>query len=57
MDFPSKFRKGFLLYITRVSTEGNVTCLATNETNPLEVRLKEFMQDIGVSRFIISFSF
>ncbi|XP_026574063.1 integrin alpha-IIb [Pseudonaja textilis] len=32
--FPSHFWKGFLLYITRVSTEGNIICSSTNETNP-----------------------
>lgn len=39
MYFPSHFWKGFLLYITRVSTEGNIICLSTNETNPLKVGL------------------
>ncbi|XP_039187232.1 integrin alpha-IIb isoform X4 [Crotalus tigris] len=34
--FPSHFWKGFLLYITRVSTEGNIICSSTNETNPLK---------------------
>nr|XP_020653631.1 integrin alpha-IIb [Pogona vitticeps] len=41
VDFPSKFWEGFLLYITRVSTEGNVSCLATNETNPLKLEVQE----------------
>ncbi|KAJ6660498.1 hypothetical protein lerEdw1_017495 [Lerista edwardsae] len=36
VDFPSHFREGFLLYITRVSTEGNITCSPSNETNPLK---------------------
>ncbi|KAJ7313474.1 hypothetical protein JRQ81_004877 [Phrynocephalus forsythii] len=43
VDFPSKFWEGFLLYITRVTTEGNVTCLATNDTNPLQLEVQEPM--------------
>ncbi|XP_061444215.1 integrin alpha-IIb isoform X2 [Rhineura floridana] len=41
VDFPSNFREGFLLYITRVSTEGNITCSPTNETNPLKLEVQE----------------
>ncbi|XP_058039830.1 integrin alpha-IIb isoform X2 [Ahaetulla prasina] len=39
--FPSHFWKGFLLYITRVSTEGNIICSSTNETNPLKLKVQE----------------
>ncbi|ETE73814.1 Integrin alpha-IIb, partial [Ophiophagus hannah] len=39
VHFPSHFWKGFLLYITRVSTEGNIICSSTNETNPPKVGL------------------
>ncbi|XP_066485334.1 integrin alpha-IIb [Tiliqua scincoides] len=41
VDFPSHFREGFLLYLTRVSTEGNITCTPSNETNPLKLELQE----------------
>ncbi|KAG8139851.1 hypothetical protein E2320_002594 [Naja naja] len=34
VHFPSHFWQGFLLYITRVSTEGNIICSSTHETNP-----------------------
>ncbi|XP_042330649.1 integrin alpha-IIb [Sceloporus undulatus] len=43
VDFPNKFWESFLLYITRVSTEGNVTCSSMNETNPLKLELQEAM--------------
>ncbi|XP_063156602.1 integrin alpha-IIb isoform X2 [Candoia aspera] len=39
--FPSHFWKGFLLYITRVSTEGNIICSPINETNPLKLKVQE----------------
>uniref|UniRef100_A0A8C5S306 Integrin alpha-2 domain-containing protein n=1 Tax=Laticauda laticaudata TaxID=8630 RepID=A0A8C5S306_LATLA len=39
VHFPSHFWKGFLLYITRVSTEGNIICSSTNETNSPKVGL------------------
>ncbi|XP_034271937.1 integrin alpha-IIb isoform X1 [Pantherophis guttatus] len=39
--FPSHFWKGSLLYITRVSTEGNIVCLSTNETNPLKLNVQK----------------
>ncbi|KAH0626954.1 hypothetical protein JD844_002277 [Phrynosoma platyrhinos] len=43
VDFPNKFGEGFLLYITKVSTEGNITCSPMNETNPLKLELQEAM--------------
>ncbi|KAM6450015.1 integrin alpha-IIb isoform 2-T2 [Liasis olivaceus] len=39
--FPNHFWKGFLLYITRVSTEGNISCSPINETNPLKLKVQE----------------
>ncbi|XP_053216463.1 integrin alpha-IIb [Podarcis raffonei] len=41
VDFPSHFREGFLLYIARVSTEGNIACSPTNDTNPLKLKVQE----------------
>nr|XP_034992360.1 integrin alpha-IIb isoform X2 [Zootoca vivipara] len=41
VDFPTHFREGFLLYIARVSTEGNIACSPTNNTNPLKLKVLE----------------
>ncbi|XP_070584078.1 integrin alpha-IIb isoform X2 [Erythrolamprus reginae] len=41
VHFPSRFWKGCLLYITKVTTEGSINCLSTNETNPLKLKVQE----------------
>ncbi|XP_077171824.1 integrin alpha-IIb [Paroedura picta] len=37
LNFPNRFRGSFLLYITKVTTEGNIRCFPSNETNPLKL--------------------
>uniref|UniRef100_A0A670YQI1 Integrin subunit alpha 2b n=1 Tax=Pseudonaja textilis TaxID=8673 RepID=A0A670YQI1_PSETE len=60
--FPSHFWKGFLLYITRVSTEGNIICSSTNETNPPKVGLsggttgnKDLLHNVRTSHLFLNF--
>ncbi|XP_067326188.1 integrin alpha-IIb [Anolis sagrei] len=52
VNFPNNFWDGFLLYITRVNTEGNIACSPMNETNPLKLELQEPMSTPSSNRSI-----
>ncbi|XP_054851580.1 integrin alpha-IIb isoform X2 [Eublepharis macularius] len=41
VNFPNRFRGSFLLYISRVTTEGSISCSPSNETNPLKLEVLE----------------
>ncbi|XP_015267822.1 PREDICTED: integrin alpha-IIb-like, partial [Gekko japonicus] len=41
VNFPNRFRGNFLLYITKVTTEGSISCFPSNETNPLKLEVLE----------------
>nr|XP_056719720.1 integrin alpha-IIb [Euleptes europaea] len=41
VNFPSRFQGSFLLYITKVTTEGSISCSPSNETNPLELEVEK----------------
>ncbi|XP_060111252.1 integrin alpha-IIb [Heteronotia binoei] len=41
VNFPNRFRGSFLLYITKVTTEGSISCSPSNETNPLKLEVLE----------------